>query len=65
MSMTLRVAAATKATAAAQEARPARAMGLPAVEAALKHAAGWQGDEHAELSTQYVNLGPCIMNFNM
>ena len=34
MSMTLRVAAATKATAAAQEARPARAMGLPAVETA-------------------------------
>ena len=30
MSMTLRVAAATKATAAAQEARPVRAMGLPA-----------------------------------
>jgi len=46
MSMTLRVAAATKATAAAQEARPARAMGLPAVETAWAR----NGEERAPTS---------------
>ena len=46
MSMTLRVAAATKATAAAQEARPARAMGLPAVETAWTR----NGEERAPTS---------------
>ena len=46
MSMTLRVAAATKATAAAQEARPARAMGLPAMETAWAR----NGEERAPTS---------------
>ena len=46
MSLTLRVAAATKATAAAQEARPARAMGLPAVETAWTR----NGEERAPTS---------------
>ena len=46
MSLTLRVAAATKATAAAQEARPARAMGLLAVETAWTR----NGEERAPTS---------------